>query len=259
MIDQYFIPAIGDVLQTDGTLEIVMDGIINRVMSPRMAALAAFLLLLLEDVYKVRRLDGNLQEFQRAPTVTSRIKQISIIDGSFMRRDGMFLKNFLENYVFAVQGITNTHVSVNRSEAHPLLFQRYFYPETYTSIEDRVVMKPYTFMINKSIEPRDLTDWGVPYYKSTFHFLFAKYFKSKDPSVIDKLNAIIGLNFLRDAHRIDIAARKRALFLTADRTSYRYYAWIQKNHPNLRHPGWLLNFNIPDKRVQKFSISVAKL
>lgn len=232
----------------DGVLEIVMDGIIMRnATTMRNSILAAFVLLLLRDVYHV---DAPLGEtFRKEAGITTQITHIRFLDGTFMQQDGLCLPHFVNQYVHAVYDITGARVSVAVSAALPVFFKRYG-REDVVSMEHVVKLPPFDFPIYnahsstmseadartwRAAQTYDLATWHLPYPKSALQDVVQAHWG--DPAAQDKLRAMLELNFLRDAHRCDLACRRGALLVTTDNVSAIYMAWLRKHHPNIHARG----------------------
>jgi len=229
-----------------GVLEIVMDGIVKRSHTTmRNSILAAFVLLLLNDVYRLQTPAGEV--FEKDAALETRITHIRFLDGTFMEQDSLCLPHFVNQYVHAVYQITAAHVSVAMSAALPTFFKHYARADV-VSMEHVVKLPPYAFSIFnahrmneadarvwRDAQTYDLATWHLPYPKSALQELVSVHWG--DPAAHDKLRAVLQLNFLRDAHRCDLASRRGALLVTTDGISAVYLAWLRAHHPNVRAHG----------------------
>jgi len=235
---------IGKTVGSSGVLEIVMDGIVKRTdVTFRNGVLAAYVLLLLKDMFDVTRVpDENevrvIPTYKKESNAISAITKITFLDGSFMAQDGLSLVHFVTKYIKSVQGVTGLNVSVDYSLGHASFFKKYIRPGLVTV--EHVVKMPRPFAIGLS-ENVTFDNWHLPYPKAALIDVVEQYWDSTDPAIAEKLDDIMALNFLRDAHRIDLACRRNALLVTTDGIALHYMAWIKKHHPNVIAPALHLN------------------
>ena len=81
----------------------------------------------------------------------------------------------------------------------------------------------------------DVSEW----WTNIIHDLYKYNFNNNENKeiVISFFNALIDLNFLRDAYRVDVAIQTNSIYITADKLSFIYYTlithWEQKKHLGL--------------------------
>ena len=231
-------------VSSSGVLEIVMDGIVKRTdVTFRNGVLAAYVLLLLKDMFEVTRVpDENevrvIPTYKKEPNAISAITKITFLDGSFMAQDGLSLVHFVTKYIKTVKGVTGLNVSIDYSLGHASFFKKYTRPGLVTV--EHVVKMPRPFAIGLS-EIYTFENWHLPYPKDALIDVVEQHWASTDPAIAEKLDDIMALNFLRDAHRIDLACRRNALLVTTDGIALHYMAWIKKHHPNVKAPALHLN------------------
>jgi hypothetical protein len=236
--------------QKEGILTLIIDGLITRTeISVRLAFMAAYILLLINEYTSINPPinERGIPIYKRNTPTNTQIIRIQIIDGSFMNRDGMFLKPFVKRYIWELHDISRTRITLERSDIYPNLFKTYYWPLTYTSVDHVLTLKPWKFPVligenQDTTQEISIEKWSIPYPKALFQSLFSKYYTySRDSPEGQKLDAAIAVNFLRDAHRVDLAARINGIFITTDAGAFRYALWVKKNHTKISNHSILLN------------------
>ena len=240
------------------TLEVVLDGVLTNA-SIRLvnAVMAATTLLTLErfTAYKIGEIDGDVAwtRASGAPGApTSRVKHIRFIDGLFMKVDGLELVPFFRRYVEAIAGITSADVSMVAHQGHPLFYKKYLAPEM-TVVDHVIKIGGERFDIcggPRRPDPTDIASWSLPYTKHDLVRLVERFYDDPDPLVQRRLTAVLRLNFLRDAHRVDLACARGAWMLTADGIALRYAQWLKKHHPSIDASFLWFKLNISPQQAQ---------
>ena len=199
-------------------LEVVMDGICThdtKNETEQIYLQAAFLLMLFSNAMKI---ESTLRKSSITAPQKSKLKEICLMDGTFMRIESMCLPDFLSKFITVIKNISKINgnvkvVEITDTSYDAKLFKKYM---RLNGID--VDMKQNRMSIDGQTLP-----YHLPMNKDVFKHLCCQVAETATDKELRKL---LLLNFYKDAIKCEIAIQKKTAYITNDHIAFLWYCLL---------------------------------